>query len=203
MRAPIFFWVLVLSVLCLGTASAANIKMVNDVGCTGECTVTQSYNGESVQVTSSGSTRMVTTAENGSAQMAIDSQGQGEVRTNLKENSSLSVSIDNNSSNSWENFSDSHWNESEMFDIDDNAVDDSGLINDSFVEDALGNDSGNILENDSSGILGNESNITDLGNNTVEINASADYKQETTENDGLIQRIYQFFQGFSAMIKFG
>jgi len=204
--------------LCIGFAHASDFTMTSNVDCSGECTVKQSLNGESVEVVSSGRTSMTTHSNDGKAEMAIDSTGHGEVRMNLNDGGDSNLNVKVGSEGSGE---DSHPSINTTFNHRDNAPDVPRNLSQNRDNNSGNNASENEtpeeVENGNYSERGSTNSICSgyqidsdcsvqegFGNPTHKtIKVNTDGTVETAETDGIFQRVYKFFQSFSARIFLG
>lgn len=174
----------IIAILCAGIALAST-TVHSEVDCTGECSVKQTYNGDSVEVKSSGSTKITTQGDSSKAEVDIDTDGEVKVNVNDENNPKI-VIVNNLSSSAPSNSSAFNWScsscssKNNTLEPGENNSGDSGDFQ--------------VGENKSS-------ENTQGQDNSSEAEANESKLEERTV-EGMLQRFYLLFQNFTGRFWF-
>ncbi|MBN2094443.1 MAG: hypothetical protein JW727_00190 [Candidatus Aenigmarchaeota archaeon] len=228
MKASVKFLALaLLGIIVLLSPAYAGLTMHSDVDCTGDCTVKQSYNGDSVEVTTSGKVSMTTKGDGEKAEVSVEAEGEGEAKITKSDGTSSTVKIGSSSGSSGSTktsgaatiASEAVTNASSSTSTVGSAANealcngtDTTCGENSTEENSESwmwetNAATIIYSGDANGSSpetsgqGQEENLN-AGTGKTIVEANADGSEERLEEDGPFQKIYQFFEQLTLKIWF-
>jgi len=182
MRDTFFLAIIAMAVIFLCTGcTLAETQISTSVKCTGDCTVKQTHNGESVEVSSDSKLAVSTNANDAQANVTIDAEGEDSIVTNLS-NGDLNVIRDDNL---YENLPDPNLSGSSLK-IPERC---------SLAE----NSTGSCTEGQNDTYWNESEESYNLS--AEELNSSLE--EGNAESGGIFQNVYLFFQSFTAKLFWG